>query len=108
VVTHKTSFGSRSKEGAQAFGRLPSLIRTWERQGKDFFATARAALPDSSQNQAVTVYEIPRIAGEFWGICLIQESFTPEAAIHQPAVAVADLRGVLVGRHDGRTRTYVI
>jgi transposase len=46
VVTRKTSFGSRSKLGAQAFARLLSLIQTWERQGKDFFATAHTALSD--------------------------------------------------------------
>jgi len=44
VVTRKTSFGSRSKGGAQDFARLLSLIQTWERQGKDFFTTARDAL----------------------------------------------------------------
>jgi hypothetical protein len=44
VVTRKTSFGSRSKRGAQDFARLLSLIQTWERQGKDFFTTARDAL----------------------------------------------------------------
>lgn len=43
VVTRKTSFGSRSKQGAQAFARLLSLIQTWERQGLDFFATAHTA-----------------------------------------------------------------
>jgi transposase len=50
VVTRKTSFGSRSKRGAQAFASLLSLIRTWERQGRNFFATAHAALHDPSQN----------------------------------------------------------
>ena len=44
VVTRKTSFGSRSKEGAQAFARLLSLIQTGERQGEDFFSSAHAAL----------------------------------------------------------------
>lgn len=44
VVTRKTSFGSRSKVGAQAFARLLSLIQTWERQGQDFFTTAHTAL----------------------------------------------------------------
>lgn len=44
VITRKTSFGSRSKRGALAFARLLSLIQTWERQGKDFFDTAHAAL----------------------------------------------------------------
>jgi hypothetical protein len=47
VVTRKTSFGSRSKQGAQAFARLLSLIRTWESQGLDFFDTANSALPNS-------------------------------------------------------------
>jgi transposase len=46
VVTRKTSFGSRSKAGAQAFARLLSLIETWERQGLDFFATAHTALAE--------------------------------------------------------------
>jgi transposase len=46
VVTRKTSFGSRSKRGAQAFARLLSLIMTWERQGQDFFATAYQALTE--------------------------------------------------------------
>ena len=44
VVTRKTSFGSRSKRGAQAFVRLLSLIRTWESQGLDFFDTASSSL----------------------------------------------------------------
>lgn len=44
VVTRKTSFGSRSKAGAQAVARLLSLIQTWERQGQDFFTTAHTAL----------------------------------------------------------------
>lgn len=44
VVTRKTSFGSRSKRGAQDFARLLSLIQTWECQGKDFFTTARNTL----------------------------------------------------------------
>src|SRR5215207_6999624 len=47
VVTRKTSFGSRSKRGAHAFARLLSIIMTWERQGKDFFATAHQALTDA-------------------------------------------------------------
>jgi len=46
VVTRKTSFGSRSKHGAQNFARLLSLIQTWEQQDLDFFATARAILGD--------------------------------------------------------------
>jgi transposase len=51
VVTRKTSFGSRSKRGAQAFARLLSIIMTWERQDKDFLATAHQALVDArSQN----------------------------------------------------------
>ena len=51
VVTRKTSFGSRSKRGAQAFARLLSIIMTWERQGKDFLSTAHEALVDAcSQN----------------------------------------------------------
>jgi transposase len=51
VVTRKTSFGSRSKRGAQAFARMLSIIMTWERQGKDFFTTAHQTLTDAcSQN----------------------------------------------------------
>lgn len=44
VVTRKTSFGSRSKHGAQAFARLLSIIETWDRQGMEFFTTAHTAL----------------------------------------------------------------
>lgn len=44
VITRKTSFGSRSTAGAQAFARLLSLIETWERQDQDFFAAAQAAV----------------------------------------------------------------
>jgi len=44
VITRKTSFGSRSPAGAQAFARLLSLIETWERQDQDFFAAAQAAV----------------------------------------------------------------
>jgi len=51
VVTRKTSFGSRSKRGAQSFARLLSIIMTWERQGKDFLTTAHETLVDAcSQN----------------------------------------------------------
>ena len=48
VVTRKTSFGSRSKRGAQAFARLLSLIRTWEGQDLDFFDTAKDIIGHSS------------------------------------------------------------
>src|SRR5262245_37118053 len=47
VVTRKTSFGSRSKQGAHAFARLLSIIMTWERQGKDFLTIAHQALVDA-------------------------------------------------------------
>jgi transposase len=47
VLTRKTSFGSRSKRGAQAFARTLSIIMTWERQGKDFFTTAHQVLTDT-------------------------------------------------------------
>ncbi len=47
VITRKTSFGSRSKAGAQAFARLLSLIQTWHIQEKDFFSTARATISHS-------------------------------------------------------------
>jgi len=47
VVTRTTSFGSRSKRGAQAFARMLSIIMTWERQGKDFFTTAHQALTNT-------------------------------------------------------------
>jgi transposase len=47
VITRKTSFGSRSKQGAHAFARLLSLIQTWENQGLDFFEMAHSTLnPD--------------------------------------------------------------
>lgn len=48
VVTRKTSFGSRSKQGAHAFARLLSLIQTWESQGLDFFEVARNTLSNSA------------------------------------------------------------
>ena len=47
VVTRKTSFGSRSKQGAQAFARLLSLIRSWEAQGQDFFSIGASILSSS-------------------------------------------------------------
>ncbi len=47
VVTRKTSFGSRSKQGAQAFAPLLSLIRSWEGQGLDFFSTGASILSSS-------------------------------------------------------------
>ncbi len=50
VVTRKTSFGSRSKAGAQAFARLLSIIQTWQRQGIDFFDTTRATVAQASEN----------------------------------------------------------
>ena len=51
VVTRKTSFGSRSKQGAHAFARLLSLIQTWEGQGLDFFDMAQSTLTNTtSQN----------------------------------------------------------
>ncbi len=37
VVTRKTSFGSRSKMGAQAFARLLSVIMSWDKQDISFF-----------------------------------------------------------------------
>jgi transposase len=37
VVTRKTSFGSRSKMGAQAFARLLSVIISWGKQDISFF-----------------------------------------------------------------------
>ena len=48
VVTRKTSFGSRSKQGAHAFARLLSLIQTWESQGLDFFEVARNTLSNTA------------------------------------------------------------
>jgi transposase len=44
VITRKTSFGSRSRQGAHAFAVLLSLIRTWERQGDDFFTLGQDIL----------------------------------------------------------------
>jgi transposase len=46
VVARKTSFGSRSKYGAQAFARMLSIITTMELQGQDFFTSAHTALSD--------------------------------------------------------------
>jgi transposase len=37
VVTRKTSFGSRSKMGAQAFARLLSVIMSWDKQDISYF-----------------------------------------------------------------------
>lgn len=37
VVTRKTSFGSRSKIGAQAFARLLSVIMSWDKQDTSYF-----------------------------------------------------------------------
>lgn len=37
VVTRKTSFGSRSKMGAQAFARLLSVIMSWDKQDIFYF-----------------------------------------------------------------------
>ncbi len=37
VVTRKTSFGSHSKMGAQAFARLLSVIMSWDKQDISFF-----------------------------------------------------------------------
>lgn len=37
VVTRKTSFGSRSKMGAQAFARLLSIIMSWNKQDVSYF-----------------------------------------------------------------------
>lgn len=47
VITRKTSFGSRSRHGAHAFAVLLSLIRTWERQGDDFFSLGLDILSSS-------------------------------------------------------------
>ncbi len=44
VVTRKTSFGSRSKQGGQAFARLLSVIRSWEKQDIDFFESGYGIL----------------------------------------------------------------
>lgn len=51
VVTRKTSFGSNSKHGAQAFARLLSIIRSWERQDQDFFETAQQSIRDHILSQ---------------------------------------------------------
>ncbi len=37
VVTRKTSFGSHSKMGAQAFARLLSIIMSWDKQDVSYF-----------------------------------------------------------------------
>lgn len=44
VITRKTSFGSRSRQGAHAFAVLLSLSRTWERRGDDFFSLGQDIL----------------------------------------------------------------
>jgi hypothetical protein len=44
VITRKTSFGSRSRQGAHAFAVLLSLTRTWERQGDNFFTLGQDIL----------------------------------------------------------------
>lgn len=48
VVTRKTSFGSRSKWGAQAFARLLSLILSWEKQSVDFFTEGKSILTSAA------------------------------------------------------------
>lgn len=48
VVTRKTSFGSRSKWGAQAFARLLSVILSWEKQSVDFFAEGKTILASAA------------------------------------------------------------
>jgi transposase len=44
VVTRKTSFGSRSKQGGQAFARLLSVIMSWDKQDIDFFESGYGVL----------------------------------------------------------------
>lgn len=51
VVTRKTSFGSRSKCGAQAFARLLSVILSWEKQSLDFFTEGKLILSSTACSQ---------------------------------------------------------
>ena len=48
VVTRKTSFGSRSKQGGQAFARLLSVIMSWDKQGVDFFVSGYDVLRNAA------------------------------------------------------------
>ena len=48
VVTRKTSFGSRSKIGAQAFARLLSVIMSWGKQDISFFEQGENILRHSA------------------------------------------------------------
>lgn len=48
VVTRKTSFGSRSKMGAQAFARLLSIIMSWDKQDISFFDQGEAILRNAA------------------------------------------------------------
>lgn len=51
VVTRKTSFGSRSKLGAQAFARLLSVIMSWGKQGVAFFEQGEDVLRSAACSQ---------------------------------------------------------
>lgn len=50
VVTRKTSFGSRSKQGGQAFARLLSVIMSWEKQDIDFFKSGVDVLRNAARS----------------------------------------------------------
>ena len=52
VVTRKTSFGSRSKLGAQAFARLLSIIMSWGKQGIAFFERGEDVLRSAACSQS--------------------------------------------------------
>lgn len=51
VVTRKTSFGSRSKAGAQAFARMLSVIMSWRQQEVDFFVRGQQVLYEAACSQ---------------------------------------------------------
>lgn len=51
VVTRKTSFGSQSKLGAQAFARLLSVIMSWGKQGIAFFEHGEGVLRSAACSQ---------------------------------------------------------
>jgi transposase len=48
VVTRKTSFGSRSKMGAQAFARLLSVIMSWDKQDISYFEQGESILRNAA------------------------------------------------------------
>ncbi len=51
VVTRKTSFGSHSKSGAQAFARLLSVIMSWSKQDISYFEQGENILRNAACSQ---------------------------------------------------------